>query len=159
MSRKSRTQDFSLNHDRTEDVLTMANANDKSAAPLVASKGRALLTGAVAALFAGAVAPAHASGPDKELIELCAAWRQTADRLANIFDADWSEEDRVLDRELNNAVYGLERRIFDIKAATMAGLKAKVGVLDYMDTGMGISPTPEYAASLVTDFVALGSAW
>ena len=143
----------------------MANTNDKSAAPLGASKRRALLTGAVAALSAGAVAPAHASGADKELIELCAAWRQAADRLipvadrlAHLSDDDWSDYDRVLDRELNNEVYGLERRIFGIEAATLAGLKAKAGMLDYLNTAMGVSPNPEYAASLVTDFVALGNA-
>ena len=56
-------------------------------------------------------------------------------------------------------MYGLERRIFDIEVATLAGLKAKVGVLDYLNTAMGVSPNPEYAASLVTDLVALGSAW
>ena len=95
MSGKSRTQDSVLKLNRTEDVPTMANKNDALTAPLVASKRRALLTGAVAALSAGAVAPAHASGADKELIELCAAWRQAADRLipvadrlADIFDAD-----------------------------------------------------------------------
>ena len=84
---------------------------------------------------------------------------ETADRLADIFDADWSEDDRVLDRELNNEVCGLEQRIFGIEAATLAGLKAKAGVLDYMDTAMGIPANPEYAASLVADIMALGSAW
>ena len=144
----------------------MANTNDTSAAPLGISKRRALLTGAAAALSAGAVVPARASGADKELLELCVAWRQAADRLipvadrlAEVLDGDWSEDDRVLDRELNNEVCGLERRIFDIEAATLAGLKAKAGVLEYMDTAMGVPANPEYAASLVTDIVALGSDW
>ena len=106
------------------------------------------------------------TGTDTELLELCAAWRQAADRLipvadrlAGMLERDRSEDDRVLDRELNSEVYALEQRIFGIKAATLAGLKAKAGVLDYLNTAMGISPTPEYAASLVTDIVALGSAW
>ena len=144
----------------------MANTNDTSTAPLGISKRRALLTGAAAALSAGAAAPVRASGADAELIELCAAWRQAADRLipvearlAEVLDGDLSEDDRVLDRELNSEVYALEQRIFGIEAATLAGLKAKAGVLDYLNTAMGVSPNLEYAASLVTDIMALGSAW
>ncbi|TDH58167.1 hypothetical protein E2C06_34090, partial [Dankookia rubra] len=78
---------------------------------------------------------------DTELLELCAAWRQAVDRLipiadrhAGMLDRDWSAADRVLKKEVEGEVFGLERRIFDTEAATLAGLKAKAGVLDYMDT-------------------------
>ena len=105
---------------------------------------------------------AAATGADAELIALCAEWRRAfdrdmavTDRLACMHEKDWSDEDRALNHEVHDDVNELEDRVFETKARTMAGVKAKAGVLAYLDAAAGIPAPAEYAASLVADILAL----
>lgn len=149
----------------------MADRNNTPAAPQVASTRRALLTGPAAVGAAAALPtltvlqPASAAGADAELLALCAAWRRAfdreaavTDRLACKFEKDWSGEEAALWHAVQDAVSELERRIFATRARTMAGVRAKAGVLAHLDAAAGIPAEREQAASLVADVLALGGA-
>lgn len=148
----------------------MATGNDTPLAPSGATARRALFGGAAAvgAAIAGVsscqVVPA-AVGADAELVALCAAWRQAmdrnaavVDRLARMHECDWSEEDHAEWDETGEALSEIEDRVFEAKAANLAGIRAKAGVLEYMAAAFGIPAQPEQAASLVADVLAFGGA-
>ena len=150
----------------------MANGNNTPDALPRTSKRRGLLSGAArlgaaTALAAGFMAPAaRAIGADAELLAFCAAWRRAVDRfipivshVGNFHEKDQSTADRALLEDAQDEVYGLEERIFSTEATSLAGLKAKAEVLDYMEAAMDVSATAEQAASLVADIKALGAAW
>ena len=106
------------------------------------------------------------TGTDTELLELCAAWRpannrymSVTDRLGDIHEDDQSAADRALNKEVSREVHGIEERIFDTPAATLAGLKAKAEILAYRGTEMGIPVDGPHGLSLVTDILALGRSW
>lgn len=148
----------------------MAAGNDTPLAPPAATARRALLRGAAGLGVAGAAVascqPAYAAdGSDAELIQLCAAWREAldremavTDRLGRMMERDWSDADHALFDEAGGAVSELEGRVFGTKATTLAGIKAKAGVLDYLDAAAGIPAEPHQAASLVADVLAFGGA-
>lgn len=123
----------------------------------------AAATAAAVPTVAAAVAvPAAVAGADADLIGLCADWRRAmnrnavvVDRLSDMHERDWSEEDHADWNETGEAVSDLERRVFETRATTLAGVKAKAGVLDRMAELYGIPAEPEYAASLVADVMAL----
>jgi hypothetical protein len=147
MSGQHHNQHTSLNHNEAKDTQTMVNGNDTFTAPLKTSKRRAIKT-------------------DRELLKLCAAWRPAVDRciavmdrLAQKPDSAWTVADRARDKKASRAVHELEEAIFDTPAATLAGLKAKAEILRHMDTAMGVPAAEKYAASLVTDILALGRNW
>jgi hypothetical protein len=129
---------------------------------------RALLTGtagAAAALSPFAVArPVHGAEADAGLIALCAAWRQAldvnavvVDRLSNMHERDWCEADRAEWDETGEAAADLEDRVAETRATTMAGVRAKAAVLDYMAEAYGVPCPAECAASLVADLVGLSA--
>lgn len=102
---------------------------------------------------------------DAELLQLCAAWRtandrymSVTDRLDQIDEANQSDADRALGKDVSRAVHEIERRIFDTPATTLAGLRAKAEILAYMGDEMGIPVDSENGWSLVQDILALGSA-
>lgn len=149
----------------------MADAENAHTTAAERPSRRALLTGAAgsaAALSTSAVPrPARASdGSDAELIALCAAYHRAYEheaaivrRLFEVKERDWSEEDRCAYEEAGAAECELRRRIFDTKATTLAGCKAKAGVVDLWFAtdadGDLHSPDDWPAASLVNDLLAL----
>ena len=119
-------------------------------------------TAAAAAPMGGAALPAPSADPDAELVALCAAWRRAFDRekavterLFRMHQRHWSAADRDLLDAVEADVHELERRVFGARAVTLAGAKAKAGVLAHLDAAAGIPAEPEQAASLVADIVAL----
>ena len=117
---------------------------------------------ALPALAAARLAPASAA--DTELLQICADWRRAmdingavVDRLSQVLTRDWSDDDHAEWNETGEALSDAEERVFETKATTLAGVKAKAGVLDYMAETYGIPAEPEYAASLVADVLALTS--
>ena len=144
----------------------MATANHTTSADPRSRRTLLAAVGAAAALPTSAVPqPVPAAGADAELLELCAAWRRAFDRemavlerLGRMLERDWSDEDRASLAEASAEVYRLEDLVFDTPATTLAGVKAKASVLDYLDAAADIPAEREYAASLVADIMALGGA-
>ena len=119
----------------------------------------------IAAAPTGGAAAAQGAGADVALLALCAEWRRAMDRNAAVVDRlacrlerDWSDEDHAQWDETGEAVSDLQDRVFAAKATTLAGIKAKAGVLDRMAGAYGIPAPEEAAASLVADVLALGGA-
>ena len=140
-------------------------AADDNATPSRRGLLKIAATAAALAPVGAAASQAQDAGADAELLALCADWRRAFDREAVVLDrlgykhdTDWSDEDRALIAEVQGDVYDLEDRVFATKATTLAGIKAKAGVLEYLDTAAGIPAEREYAASLVADIMALGGA-
>ena len=145
----------------------MATGNDTLCAPFSATARRALLGGAAVLGTAFATAsscqPVLAAGADAGLVALCAAWRRAlaremavTDRLFATHERDWSDADRDLFDEVGADVSDLERRVFGTRATTLAGIKAKAGVLGHLSAAAGVPTEPEQAASLVADVLAFG---
>ena len=122
---------------------------------------------------ASAAAPALAAAVDvdgnayteADLIAFCAEWREAIDeymplvtRLDRVAEKDQPATDRARCDALDDDIHELEQIIFSTPAATLAGLKAKAGVLAFMGNEMGMPVDSPAAWSLVKDILALGRA-